>query len=613
MKIVRFFLVVIFTVLAAFNASAENRPKEVLRIGVAVNAPPWEAGNFIRDSARYLQWKLKDFNFDIEFLYPQEIREQVKKDQLDFVICSPILLSSLNEPSMRVLATLISRGDVNPDIATGGTVIVKKESGFKSLADLKGKKVGATSSDDFSGYVPVLSEISSSLREDPENFFGQVVFEGITEGRRLLRDLELGIIDAAIVRSGYLDEHFKASGTDLTEKLRILPLSEETPDSAIEKSTTRLYPNEVIAATPKASNRVVREVLAVLLSKPINGWGQYWSVAPDMSEVTGLLKNLKIGPFEYLRHWTWKRVWEQYRFPILLSLMLLLFLMFHSALAELQVRKRTAQLVKAMNAQKAAQEKLLKQNTKIANLERSGIVGQLSTIVAHEMKHHLAAIMHMNYALRRKVEDVASVPENVEEQMFEIDDRLEEINKQAQKAVEIIEHVRSYAKKESTKLERIDLAGVIKETCDDFILVRKWSYGIEEKLDPDCWVEAKRIEIEILVLNLLKNATEAALFATKPVVTVTLSKLNSDAKLTIANNGLEITEEQFEAMKNFAAASTKESGTGLGLGIIRTLCESMLARVDIFRNPEGGVIFNIYFPLAEKTELNSGGSDALTR
>lgn len=131
MKILRFFLVVIFTVLAAFNASAENRPKEVLRIGVAVNAPPWEAGNFIRDSARYLQWKLKDFNFDIEFLYPQEIREQVKKDQLDFVICSPILLSSLNEPSMRVLATLISRGDVNPDIATGGAVIVKKSQDLK--------------------------------------------------------------------------------------------------------------------------------------------------------------------------------------------------------------------------------------------------------------------------------------------------------------------------------------------------------------------------------------------------------------------------------------------------------------------------------------------------
>lgn len=613
MKILRSVLIVIFTALAVYNVSAENRPKEVLRIGVAVNAPPWEAGNFIRDSARYLQWKLKDFHFDIEFLYPKEIREQVKKDQLDFVICSPILLSSLNEPSMRVLATLISRGDVNPDIATGGTVIVKKESGYKSLADLKGKKVGATSSDDFSSYVPVLSEISSSLKEDPDSFFGQVVFEGITEGRRLLRDLELGIIDAAIVRSGYLDEHFKASGADLAEKLRVLPLYADVSNSSVEKSTTRLYPNEVIAATPKASNRVVREVLAVLLSKPINGWGQYWSVAPDMSEVTSLLKNLKIGPFEYLRHWTWKRVWEQYRFPILLSLMLLLFLMFHSALAEMQVRKRTAQLVKAMNAQKAAQEKLLKQNTKISNLERSGIVGQLSTIVAHEMKHHLAAIMHMNYALRRKVEDVASVPENVEEQMFEIDDRLEEINKQAQKAVEIIEHVRSYAKKENTKLERIDLAEVIKETCDDFILVRKWRYGIDEKLEPGCWIEAKRIEIEILVLNLLKNATEAALFAAKPVVTVMLSKLDSEAKLMIENNGREVTDDQFESMKSFTAASTKENGTGLGLGIIRTLCESMLARVDISRNPGGGVIFNIHFPLAEKAEINSGGPDALTR
>lgn len=604
--IYRFLSILVISFLFGFSpVHAQTEEPPALRIGISVNAPPWEAGNFIRDTARYLQWKLPHFNFDIEFLNPSEIRAKVKEGKLDFIICSPLLLGSLNEPSIRVLGTIISREEKDPDRATGGAVLVKKSSPYSSLLDLKGKHISATAPDDFSSYIPIQSEISS-LGEEPEKFFSKVDFEGLTEARRSLKKLLKGTVDAAIVRAGYLEERNKASGENLSEELKVIPV---TPDSeAPFKTTGHRYPNEVFAACPNAPNKAVREVLTILLSKPTNGWGQHWSVAPDMSEVDSLLHNLKLGPFEYLRHWSPKRIWDEFRWQIIFAGFLLIFLALHSTLAELLVKKRTLQLRQSLEKLKNNQEKLIQQNNKIANLERNGIVGQLSTILAHEMKHHLAGIIHMNRALRRKIENELSEPNLNLENFSEVDEGLAEIDRQAKKAVEIIDHVRNYAKRRNVHSELVDLGDVVSQTVSDFRLVRHWEEPLHTNIQKGCLLNCKRIEVEILVLNLLKNATEAAVLTAKPFVSVSLINLGKKALLRVENNGVLLDDRRFDAMRQFAADTNKDSGLGLGLGIIQTLTEQMLAVVDIKRREDGGAIFEIEIPLTEALKSSEQSS-----
>lgn len=591
MPLFRIFCVLLFALAVNVSAAASVSERQVLNIGIAVNAPPWVAGNFIRDTARYLQWKLPQFSFKTQFLSSAEIRDQVKSKQLDFVICSPLLLGSINEPSMRVLATIVSRGEKDPDRATGGAVLVKKDSSYKSLGDLEGKPVSATTSDDYSSYIPVQAELVR-LQKDPDKFFSKVSFEGIAEARRAVKKLTRGEVEAAIVRANYLSDKKIADGEDLLEDFRILPSSAEERSLI---ATGSLYPNEIIAATPTAPNNAVREILGVLLSKPINGWGQHWSVAPDMSSAEVLLKSLKLGKFEYLRYWSFKRVWDEYRWAIIAGCFLILFLILHGTLAELLVRQRTKQLVKALKRQKEIQAKLYKQNEKIENLERSGIVGQLSTLVAHEMKHHLAGIIHMNYALRRKIEDFAVEQEN-SDFLFEIDEHLEEVDKQAKKANVIIEHVRNYARRREVKTEEVNLSVLAKEICNDFCLVRNWHYPLTFKSSGDCSMEGKKVELEIILLNLLKNASEAALLTSKPFISVNIRREQQSILLIVENNGLPLSEERLKQIQQFSASSSKESGLGLGLGIIQTLAESMLAQIDVRERKGGGIIFEIKFP-----------------
>lgn len=591
-------------------AFAADALKQNLRIGIAVSAPPWEAGNFFRDTARHLQWKLPQFRFDVEFLYPEEIRQHLHTQKLDFVICSPLLLGALNKPSMRVLATIISRNDKNPDKAAGASVLVKKNSPFHSLEQLRGQRISATATDDFSSFIPIQAEIASVLNSDPNTFFSEVYFEGITEGRRVLRRLLNDEVQAAIVRSGYLDERSQASGEHLQNDLRVLPIKSQNtsnlPTSTVIQATSRLYPNEVFVATPSASNEAVRTVLAVLLSKPINSWGQYWSVAPDMTEVTELLKTLKIGPYDYMRHWSWQRIWTQYRWHLTLVALVFAFLLLHGALAEWQVKKRTQQLEKALEVQKATQDKLFFLNTKVEGLERSGIVSQLSTIIAHEVKHHLAGIVHLNFTLRRKLDEVLCLAEPTSQTLIELTEGLEEIDRQAHKATEIIDHVRKYAKRRSEQTQTLDLGSLVGQVSNDFILVRRWKYPIEEHYEPECFIQAKRVEIEILVLNLLKNATEAAVCSQKPQVSIEVKRVTEGILLSIRNNGERISADQLELMQSFSGISTKQSGLGLGLGIIRTLAEGMFARIKISAPDEGGAVFEIRFPFAPGSDNTEG-------
>ena len=53
--------------------------------------------------------------------------------------------------------------------------------------------------------------------------------------------------------------------------------------------------------------------MALLFAMPPTSNGMFWSVAPSFSATDNLMKELKIGPYDFLRHWTIERLWTEYR------------------------------------------------------------------------------------------------------------------------------------------------------------------------------------------------------------------------------------------------------------------------------------------------------------
>jgi two-component system sensor histidine kinase TtrS len=120
---------------------------------------------------------------------------------------------------------------------------------------------------------------------------------------------------------------------------------------------------------------------------------------------------------------------------------------------------------------------------------------------------------------------------------------------------------------------------------------------LDEKLPP---VLMDAIQIEQVVLNLVRNAIEAIDLARRPARDVTIRTsldARGDVEVSVRDTGpgwpAEDTERLFEAFY-----STKPGGMGLGLSISRSIVEEHRGQLRALRNPGGGAIFRFSVPTA---------------
>ena len=101
-----------------------------------------------------------------------------------------------------------------------------------------------------------------------------------------------------------------------------------------------------------------------------------------------------------------------------------------------------------------------------------------------------------------------------------------------------------------------------------------------------------QIKIRQMLLNLLKNAWEAV-----PVpggkITVSACPQNPGISINIQDNGCGISPEQ-QATIFQPFFTTKESGTGLGLPIVKQIAEAHNGSISLESSPDHGTIFHIF-------------------
>jgi nitrogen fixation/metabolism regulation signal transduction histidine kinase len=116
-----------------------------------------------------------------------------------------------------------------------------------------------------------------------------------------------------------------------------------------------------------------------------------------------------------------------------------------------------------------------------------------------------------------------------------------------------------------------------------------------------------------LVVNLLKNAFEALETDTeyRQVSLSTVYQLNNKEKpeicLAIADTGSGIPEDVLPSLFE-PYVSSKQTGSGLGLSIVKKIVEEHSARVIAKNNEQHGATISIYFPVEAGGELNQGQS-----
>lgn len=524
-------------------------------------------------------------------LYNQdEYLKAAKENKFDLSIASSGLTAVMMDTlGGTPLLTLVHARTPNPNKANGGVIIANAKNGnINSIRDLKGKSLVVMSKKAFAGYMIPMHELERQGL-NPEN-----TFRSITEARepmtRLAKKVRDNEFDVAFLASCVL-ENMEQEGTLKPNEIKVI-----NPQNSADfycQHSTELYPGWILSARSSLPATMVRKIVISLLEMPVGkSNGEYWTIANDYQEMNTLLRRMEQREFmERDIPWLIRR----YKYYILSAVLFLLFILANWMYLAYAVRKRTKELKDTVEENLAFERENLKIKDRFESLQRVNSIAMISTMVAHELKQPLAVINNYAEGLGRRItKGRFKTPQ-------EILPIIEEIRSEGQRASSIIDLVRRFGKKDKHERQTFDLGDLTAETVDMLIRVGTLTTGYELKCGKNILVTADRLNIEVVIINLIKNAVEACRAEASPMVVISVSAKDQDAEIIVEDNGPEISDEQFEKMK-FVGNSTKKDGLGLGLAIVHELIEAHGGSLVLKRKKEGGLICVVQLPRCEEKE-----------
>ena len=558
----------------------------LITIGIVHYVKPAKNSPIVEPTIEAIKEKL-DGKYQISTLYFQreQLEKAVKEGTVDIFLSSAGFYRRLIRDGARDLATAISPMYPDPNHSDGAAIVVlNNRKDLKKISDLEGKRLAVTSKNAFSSYHVPLGEIASR-GYDPFNFFSFIkdTQEGV-DSAEALNALKKGEVDVAFLKHCILEEYIASHPA---EKALYRVLEPKNAPGECARST-ELYPTWTLASTKSASPEMSRLVTAAVLDMPKTKEGFVWGVSTDFSQTDELLKTLKIGPYEYLREWTVRRFLSEYWPFVMLGLFFIFGMIFHWRRAEHLVQKRTTQLRKSINERVRLEAQAKDASHRLETLQRIGVVNQLSAIFAHEMRQPLGAISLYLEGLRTMLLEGEGKKEN----LIQVIDLIEQQNSRAD---EIVQKVRTYRKGKPTRDKEIDLSLILKKAADTISLSNEAAAtklictvkeGVRVKGDP--------LEIELLVVNLIKNALEAVEDKKEGKVWVDLKNGGSVNQIIVSDNGDIQCEDDLKRLTG-SFETTKKDGLGIGLSIVRGIAERHRGRIEFqVRVPHGlRVIVNI--------------------
>ena len=252
---------------------------------------------------------------------------------------------------------------------------------------------------------------------------------------------------------------------------------------------------------------------------------------------------------------------------------------------EKRVEARTREL-------KAAQDELIKK-------ERLAAIGQMASVVGHEIRNPLAVINNSIYFIKTKL---GGVPGGTDPK---IDKHVKIIESEIRQANGIINEILTYSRTRELKPERVLLSAWMEEILSVYPFPPH--VALDKRLDAaNPAVDIDTTEMQQAVRNLINNALEV--MPVKGTLSVQ-ARLNDDrrtASILVGDTGPGIPPDVVD--KIFSPFfTTKARGTGLGLAVVRKVMDRHGGAVEVQSEPGRGTVFKLTLPVAAAAPAAPGG------
>ena len=211
---------------------------------------------------------------------------------------------------------------------------------------------------------------------------------------------------------------------------------------------------------------------------------------------------------------------------------------------------------------------------------------EMAKQVAHEIKNPLTP-MRLS---------IQSFQRNFDKNDSKFKSRLDEFSKTLIQQIDTMSTIASafsnFAEMPAQQGEKINII----ETTKLALKIFKENYIVFSSEFKDLQVRIDRTQMVRIITNLIKNALEACELIKEPKVQVIIEKKKKEVLISVIDNGEGISKE----LKNKIFEpkfTTKTSGMGLGLGMVKNLVDSYDGRISVRSKIDSGTTFSIAFPL----------------
>jgi two-component system, LuxR family, sensor kinase FixL len=262
--------------------------------------------------------------------------------------------------------------------------------------------------------------------------------------------------------------------------------------------------------------------------------------------------------------------------------------------ARMLILSITGLVAGALVTERQRAERELRQNQyAITRLSQLGSMGELAAAIAHEVNQPLSAAGTYSRL----------VAESLETESLKDASTVETAQKavaQVERAADVIRRLRALVRLGRSDMSPVSISRIVQESLD---LVRpileraniETSVEVDRSLPP---VLADRIQIEQVLVNLLRNSAEAIADSGRRVGMVYVEAIKSSPQLLeirVRDTGPGFPAE-FAGAAPSLFSSNKAQGLGVGLSLCRSIIEAHGGTLHIASNHDGALVsFTLHF------------------
>ena len=235
--------------------------------------------------------------------------------------------------------------------------------------------------------------------------------------------------------------------------------------------------------------------------------------------------------------------------------------------------------------------------SELMQVARASAVGEMGSALAHELTQPLSAVVGFVEA------SAALIDQGGGEMPAKAREYMDQAVAQSLRAGAVIRLLREFTGRGDTERSVRDINVVVEETCR-LATLGKAADGIDLELElaaelPTVLID--HVQIQQVVLNLVRNSIDALSDTGSPAITVETVHGRDAVEVVVSDNGPglspEVRERVFEPF-----VSTKPEGIGIGLSICRTIVEAHGGSISVDGTKcECGTTFRFSVPVFDES------------